>query len=276
MNENLFSKRYGYSKPIEADIEIRDDAPHEFRGVLIQLAYECGLSPKPLRKIVCRILRKRPDSNNWSEFPNIDHEIHQLIDDCPWYKVYDVVEGIVMQMKELPYSYSLERFQSELNEYFIENGIGWQLNNDKIEIRGPEAFEDIVHTAQATLKSSGKGTAANELREALNDLSRRPDPDITGAIQHSMASLECIARDICNDKKATLGEILKRYKDIIPPPLNDAVKKAWGFSSEMARHIQEGRQPEFHEAELIVGICASVGNYLIKKSKEQSNGKSIF
>ena len=77
----------------------------------------------------------------------------------------------------------------------------------------------------------------------------------------------CGTRDVCNDQKATLGDVLKRYKDLIPPPLDEAVKKAWGFASERARHIREGREPEFHEAELLVGICASVGNYLLKKSK---------
>lgn len=267
MNEEIFSKRHGFSKPVEAKIYIRNDAPYELRGVLIQLAYECGFRPKTLRNLVCRILRKRPDSNNWSEYPNIDDEIHNLIDECQWYRVYDIAEGIIDQMNELPFSYDLERFQKELNGYFIENGIGWQLKNGKIEIRGPESFENIVQIAQKNLQSSGKNTAATELHEALVDLSRRPEPDITGAIQHSMASLECVARDVCNDQKATLGDVLKRYKDLIHPPLDEAVKKAWGFASERARHIREGREPEFHEAELLVGICASVGNYLLKKSK---------
>jgi len=266
MSEEIFSKRHGFSNSVVTEIRIRNDAPYELRGALIQIAYECGFRPKTLRELFCRILRKRPDRDNWSD-PNIDNEVHELVDECPWYRVYDVAEGIIKQMDELPFSYKAERFQKELNGYFIENGIGWQLKNGTIEIRGPESFENIVQSAQSNLKESQKTTAGNELHEALVDLSRRPEPDITGAIQHSMASLECVARDTCGDQKATLGDILKRYNGLIPFPLDEAVKKAWGFASERARHIREGREPQFHEAELIVGICASVGNYLLKKLK---------
>jgi len=189
MNEELFSKRHGFRQPSEAEISVRQDAPYEFRGVLIQLAYECGFRPETLRPIVCRILRKRPDSNNWSEYPNIDDEIHNLVDDCQWYRVYDVVEGIYDTMGELPFSYEPDKFEKEINDYFIENGIGWQLRKGGIEIRGSELFEKVVHSAQDTLQKSERHTAGNELHEALTDLSRRPEPDITGAIQHSMASL---------------------------------------------------------------------------------------
>jgi len=44
------------------------------------------------------------------------------------------------------------------------------------------------------LETAKLETAKTEIREALNDLSRRPTPDITGAIQHSLACLECVAR----------------------------------------------------------------------------------
>ena len=57
------------------------------------------------------------------------------------------------------------------------------------------------------------------------DLSRRPNPDITGAIQHAMAALECIARTVCGDGSSTLGALLKRNPDLIPKPLNEAVEK---------------------------------------------------
>ena len=87
MNEKPFSKRHGFHRPAETEISVRHDAPHEFRGVLVDLAYECGFRPKRLRPLVCRILRKREDTNNWTEYPNIDYEVRNLIDDCEWYRV---------------------------------------------------------------------------------------------------------------------------------------------------------------------------------------------
>ncbi len=163
-----------------------------------------------------------------------------------------------------------DTFQNKINDYFLENCIGWKLVGGKVEIRGEEAFEKSMRSAQEQLQSSDQySTASNQLREAIIDLSRRPAADTTGAIQHAMASLECVARKISGECTLTLGKIMDQNKITIPPPLDVAVIKAWGYASEYGRHLQEGRDPEFEEAELIVGICASIGNYLVKKSHQR-------
>jgi hypothetical protein len=77
-----------------------------------------------------------------------------------------------------------------------------------------------------------------------------------------MAALECVARNVCGDEKATLGEVIKRYPNVIPKPLDESIAKAWGYASEMARHIREGRKPDHREVELIVGLAATVATYL--------------
>ncbi|MFV3014568.1 AbiJ-NTD4 domain-containing protein [Pseudomonas sp. KHB2.9] len=265
--KDFFSKRHGFSKAQEVDITIREDAPDELRGYLIQLCYECGFKPSDLRSILCQSLKKQPDKNNWSEFPNVDWEVNDLMQGCKWYKVYDVIERIQDHLGLRSYTPDVyEHFHNELNEYFVENGIGWKLANGLVEIRGPETFEVIVKKARETEYNSGHVTASKELHEAIADLSRRPNPDPTGAIQHAMASLECVARQITGDVKANLGDIMKRHSSIIPAPLDQAVVKAWGYASENGRHIREGREPSFNEAELIVGLCASLGNYLIKNA----------
>lgn len=264
-DEPKFSERHGFREIKEAKITVRHDAPYEFRGVLVELAYECGFWPKSLRTLVCRVLRGRPDPNNWSEYPNIDEEVRKLVDDAEWYSVYDVVESIASAMHEAPYSYQPERFEEELNTYFIEQGIGWKIEAGKINARSPEALERTIKSATYSLQDSGSVTAKAELHEALADLSRRPSPDITGAIQHAMAALECVARVVRGNHKATLGELLKKHPDMVPAPLNSALEKLWGFSSEYGRHIREGRNPEFNEAQLVVGICAAMVTYLTER-----------
>jgi len=247
------------------DILVRQDAPHELRGVVVELAYECGFRPESLRTVVCRLLRKRPNANHWTEVPNIDNEVHKLVDDCEWYRVYEIIEGLVTVMREMQFPYDADKFESELNDYFMDAGIGWKLSAGLIEMRGPEVFEEVVITAERQLEMRRFPTARNELREALRDLSRRPSPDVTGAIQHSMATLECVAREACGDKKATLGDIIKRYPEIVPRPLDEAIAKVWGYASENARHIREGREPTFVEAELVVGIVSALSTYLARK-----------
>ena len=162
----------------------------------------------------------------------------------------------------------LDRFGERVNVLFRKLGIGWQLTKGRLEVRGPEAFEAATRPVVHKLTESGLPTASQEIHEALRDLSRRPNPDITGAIQHAMAATECVARVASGDPKATLGEIIDRYPGLIPRPLDEAIRKMWGYSSETARHVREGRTPSFHEAELAVITSAGVVTYLLKKIAE--------
>ena len=114
----------------------------------------------------------------------------------------------------------------------------------------------------AKLDATNRPTAAKHLHEALQDLSRRPDPDLHGAIYHAMGCLEAVARDVSGDQKATLGQILKRYPQLVPSPLDTALSQIWGYASNEARHVQEGKEPNRSEAELIVGLTGALAAYL--------------
>ena len=94
MNDELasFSERHGY-EPDAAEITVREDAPEALRVGLISLALRSGLSSDTIREVVCQVLLKRPDTNNWSK-SNVDFEIANLIDDASWYRVYDVAEQL--------------------------------------------------------------------------------------------------------------------------------------------------------------------------------------
>jgi hypothetical protein len=261
-----FSERHGHSAP-EPVITVRQDAPAALRGPIADIAYECGLRPSQLRAILCRILREAPNSDNWSERPNIANEVTSLLGSCEWFEVYDFVEQLYEALPEsVPFDDSdqRERFEREINRLFRRRGVGWQLAQGEIRVRGPEAFEQAVGLAHAALESSGRSTARNEIHNALQDLSRRPTPDHTGAVHHAMAALECVVRDVVGED-GTLGECLRRNPDLLPRPVDDALKKLWGFASERGRHLSEGGEPESQEVELIVGISAVVATYLARR-----------
>lgn len=264
--ENSFSERHGFNEIHEVPITIRNDAPYALRGILVDLAYEFGLRPSTLRNLVCRRLRTRADQNNWSEYPNIDYEVRGLIDECAWFKVYDILEDIVNEINETSDQNQLAKFQAEINMVFIEHGIGWKLVDGVITYRGPEGIDKLLVSAVETEVSKGYKTSANELHEAIKDMSRRPNADITGAIQHAIASLECVAREVSGSKE-TLGQWLKKHPDAFPKPLGEYVEKIWGFACEHGRHLIESGEPSLDEAELVLGLCATLGNYLSKKGK---------
>lgn len=262
-----FSTRHGYEPP-EAEITIRQDAPYNLRGLVADIAYEAGLGPHDLRSIVCSTLRVRENAGNWSAYPNVDGEARGHLDMCEWYGVYDIIEAVdtaLQQRAERRGDVRPDHFSEEINKVFRKDGIGWQLVDGEIQVRGPEAFEKTVKDAQAALSQAGRNTAAQEIHEALQDLSRRPKPDLTGALQHGLAALECVMRDVCGDAKATLGTLLAKHKNLIPPPLDQGIEKIWGFASEQGRHIREGREPSIEEVELAVHVAAAASSYLSKK-----------
>jgi hypothetical protein len=79
-----FSERFGLSSVKEKEITIREDAPEGLRAFIPMAFYELNKNPSDLREIICRILRKPPDRNNWSEFANIDSEVGQHLEE-QWY-----------------------------------------------------------------------------------------------------------------------------------------------------------------------------------------------
>ncbi len=271
-----FSTRHGLDAP-EPEITVTHDAPHELRGVLVDLAYEAGLNPHSMRSVVCRTLRVREDENNWSAYPNVDGEVRQHVDRCQWNEVYDITEQVYRALVRAASQPAIrqegeaqpDRFADELNKYFRRRGIGWQLVEGRVLVRGAEAFERTIQGAETELRSAGRVTAANEVHQALSDLSRRPEPDVTGALQHSLAAVECVMRDVCGDPRATLGTLLDRYRGRIPAPLDQAVEKIWGFASEQGRHLREGREPNLEEAEFAVHVAAATATYLSKKHGER-------
>lgn len=258
-----FSQRRGL-RPKRTEITVRDDAPAELREAVVQIGIEVGVSPSPQRKILCRILRILPDQGNWSEYPNVMNEVQDLISTCEWFHVYDYIEALAQHLAGTSPDQG-EAFEREINQYFESGGIGWQLLDGAIEIRGPEAFEAAVHDAKEA--TADRPTASAEIHEALADLSRRPEADLTGALHHSMAALECLARDVTGESSATLGQILKTHANLLPKPLDVAVSKIWGFASETGRHVREGNELSPEEVELVVGLAATVVTYLAKKNK---------
>lgn len=257
-----FSKRLGYTEK-EIPITIREEAPLELRGCVIQLIYEFKYIPSFLRRVICQVLRVLPDSYNFSEYPNIELEVNQLIETCEWFYIYDIIEAFANNIDQQ----FREPFQNELNSYFKSHGIGWKLHNGKIEFRGEQSFEVVTENVENVLDTVKLLTAKSEILEALSDLSRRPKADITGAIQHSIACLECVCRETTGDTNLTLGNLIKKYPNIVSHPLNQLISAVWGFSSGKGRHLKEGQEPEYNEAELLVALSAAFSTYLAKKIK---------
>ena len=259
-----FSARQGYQPP-PADITIREDAPSDLRGAILMLAETAGMTPSDMRRVICGVLLVPPDPNNWSERPNIWNEVFWLINSAPWYRVYDIAEALYAKLSPfLSETPPGAEFRRHLNDFFVEKGIGWELRDGQIIHRGSEAFAKITQEAPRVLDAAGFRRAANEVREALRDISRRPEADVTGAIQHAIAALEATAREVAGEPNPTLGKLVPKLN--LPAPLDQAVHKLWGYASDRGRHIRENQSIDLTEAELIVGVAGSLCAFLTQRN----------
>lgn len=258
-----FTERMGIEVP-EPKIVVRNDAPADFRLYLLLLMLRyAGL--KKVRTCVCFVTKEAEDRNNWAENDFMKSEVQSILDNCPWYRIYDIIESFYLQINDKI------GFEREVNEYFVEKGIGWKLVHGILETRGEEAFEQDIKDVVDILGEAKLHTTQYEIREALKDMSKRPTPDITGSVQHSVAALECLCREITGKKSLTLGKLINTHSQIILKPLDKVVGGLFGFASEQGRHLREGEAPDYEEAELVVHLSASLCTYLTKKNFSKDN-----
>lgn len=254
---DTFSKRHGLTPNPEPTI--RHDAPEAVRATLLHAAGQFDIGAHELRSLVCGVLRRLPDRDNWST-GNVWREAEGLIENCDWPKVYDSAEAMYRHIdhgdaRQFDEAQKAKEFEKDLNATFQEHGIGWQMKNGLIEIRGSAEFEQAFSSAEAGLKRSGREVAAKELSEARRALSRRPDPDTSGAISHSMSAVESLTRDLLGDNKATFGQLVPKLG--LQRPLDDAADRLWGYASQYGRHRAEDKTPTPAEAEFVTFVCAA-------------------
>lgn len=258
-SRETFSSRFGFET--EREIVYRTDAPPELRSKIVDIAYGASVAPGDVRETVCRCLCVTPNFDVGHNEGMIA-ESRDFLADCAWYEVYNVIEAICKDLAPDGREY----FETKINMMFRQVGIGWQLVDGKVTHRGEEPFQVIAQAALEQLEHADLKTGGEEFGDAIGDLSHRPEPKLSGAIDHAYKAVECVMRSLCGENDATLGKLIDRYKGTIPPPLDSAVKKLWGYASQYGRHRTEGENPHVEEAELAVHVAAAVITYLSKKA----------
>lgn len=239
-------------------IVVRNEALNDFRKWVVDLAQRKGLSIDTILQVIYQKTYQSGEDDNWGD-DNKRREAYDKLQNAQWYYVYDVVESLVMRLNT---DNKKSEFTQEVNTYFHTHGYGWKLENGQILFRG-ETIEGRAYT-NAMHALSSQPTAQNELKLALEDLSKRPQADTTGSVHHSMAALECYCRQKMGNTTSTLGDVIKHNRAMFTSPLDQVLEKMWGFASNHGRHVQNGCSATVEEAELVLNISASMIAYLSK------------
>jgi len=260
MAEDSFSRRYGYG-PQKSDL-IYEDAPEQVRVGLREVLKNCDYdTPSSQRAVICAALRKRPDPSNWSEYPNINEEVDELIHGCEWFVFYDMCERIA-QNTEM----EVEYFNYEFNELLKEERVGYQIQEGKLEKIGSEEFNQAVSESRIQLGDPRFVVASKQFEKALDFRNSMP-PDYPNAVKEAVNALEGTLQVVLNMKGTALPTLLSNLE----PPLPSSLKKlydglyAYGSASEGARHASiGGHVSTAEEAELIIHTVAAAIRYATK------------
>ena len=263
----IFSKRLGL-RGKAVPVSIRNDAPEEMRRLIIMIAQRVGLSDNEIRATICDTLPPDPETYEWLQQPLDWEDEYWPINDCEWHFVYDIIEGLIRRIaanSKLGGEYALH-FSSKTNEYLLQEGIGWEIRDGRVIARGSDAFQASIDDAVSDAADASMPDAAGALSSALNALSSRPDPDLTGAISHASAALEAVSNEVAGTNEKSLGKIIELLE--LPRPLDQAIDKMYGFASQHGRHFKEGRQPTFEDAQLVVHVASAAVTYLLARARD--------
>lgn len=255
---DYFSNRLGAA---DTRALVYDDAPLAFRqSVLSALDVSLILPGRVLAVVQAGAAMPRPDDqyvDSWAS--------KYMIERCEWPRVFDIAE---QGYQSLATSGTIDsaksgRFEDAINFACHANSLGWRMSSGRFKIFGNSVDEDVTLDAVTALSNAGLVTSARELDAARQDLSRRPDPDITGAMQHAGAALECVGREITQDRSRTFGQILSEHPNLFPGAYRKVAEGVWGIVSNNGRHIQEGAEPAREEALALVNLVAALVGFMV-------------
>ena len=185
-------------------------------------------------------------------------EIRSYFFQCKWFEVYDIIEFIVNYYRHSSKLHEeinaiLER---ELSGFRIIEGVVSNIT-DKQEV---EMLEEALRDTKF------KGVTAH-LRQALELLSDRENPDYRNSIKESISAVESIAKIITDDPKVSLGKaLLILEKDgKLHKTLKEGFSRLYGYTSDEGgiRHAMlEEPNIDSHDARFFLLSCTSFVNYL--------------
>ena len=286
-----FSERYGY-KPVREIIqkESMDDAlKNSLWNVFKQIIIESGEFTKhsswpnikdynlyPFFRSYWITFLKKPLDKMPDTITDIQSNIYQhFFNQLEWYEIYDLIEFTINHLPtDLKKTRHQDIFIKLINGVLeIENSAYRLLENKIVEITSEQEIQSIEDALENANPYSG---VQQHLNQALKLMSDRQSPDYRNSIKESISAVESICKIVTKNDKASLGQALKIIEDKYG--LHEALKKSlsqlYGYTSDAdgIRHAMlEESNLSYIDAKFMLVACTNFINYLIEKTKPESN-----
>lgn len=183
-------------------------------------------------------------------------EIKKYFFSCNWYEVYDFLEFIANDSTQI-FSADHRKIVNKVLEKFnaAYRFVGSEIAEitDQVEIGG---IEDALQNPLKPVR--------DHLKAALEKLSDKEKPDFRNSIKESISAVEAACRVMTGNKSATLGDALKKVKNL-HPAMRQAFEKLYGYSSDASgvRHsLIDEPMITYADAKFMLVTCSAFVSYL--------------
>jgi hypothetical protein len=268
-----FSDRYGYTSPERAFQ--RESVDAALRTKLWNALKVAVWDRYPTHDISTQVSQRIDDlvRRLWFHFFNTDLDLlpefysrygnkgsYNTLKDfffsCEWFELYNFIEEIAEDSSHL----LNDGARDLINQVLETHNAAYRLValqiieiTDKQEIK---AIEESLEHAESPVRT--------HLDAALRMLSDRQSPDYRNSIKESISAVESACRLVCGDKSATLGDALKKVKNL-HPALSKAFGLLYGYTSdaEGVRHsLIDEPSITYADAKFMLVACSAFVSYL--------------
>jgi len=277
----LFSQRKGF-KPIKSVMQVNYMDSELRNGLWNALTLFYWNQVKDKRISYCKNMEslfkrlwheyfKQPIDTLSDYWPNTYAKIRDYFFGCEWYEVYDFIEFIANNCPDDKYNTVNSEFMNFCNSVLERELSAYRFVGGRVtQITSEEEVSEI----EKALETTKPLKAINiHLRSALDLLAEKKSPDYRNSVKESISAVEAICNLITKEKKATLGQALKKIEDKVSlhPALKSAFSSLYGYASdaEGIRHsLLDEPNLSFEDAKFMLVSCSAFVNYLISKASK--------
>lgn len=186
-------------------------------------------------------------------------DVKEIFFTLAWNRVYDFIEFLI-KFKDK------SKFILDCNDILSREFAGYVIISGKVTRRISDHEISQIENAM----NNPVEVVRKHLDRALQLLSDRDKPDYTNSVKESISAVEAMCQKISGNPNATLGDTLriikKEEKIVIPPALNSAFEKLYGYTStsQGIRHAGTDDSEVTQEvAQFMLTTCCAFVNYLV-------------
>ena len=212
-----FSQREGYTPPNKA-IQA-DGMDKDLRNSIWNCFVKCYFVNNMYLKMSEFPIYNKLYNDLWSDFFKIpindlsnyidmnETKVRLFFEDFKWYEVYDFIEFIVGKFSNQDIN---KKFMDYCNEVFAKEMSAYRFIGGKIMRSTTQLEIEEIESALTNTDTDEFLPVRLHLKQSLNLLTDRKQPDFRNSIKESISAVEALCKIILDEPKTTLGQALKK------------------------------------------------------------------